>query len=121
MVINVSEVITDPDFAQTFTVYRSTGSFVDGVWTENTPRAIKMLGVVTVSSQKELDMVAEGDRIRGAMTFHSVCPLYPTRVGTAQGTSDKIMWRGEYYKIQSVYPEVDWGYYKAIGTRIKGA
>lgn len=119
--INVSEIITDPDFAQNFIVYRSTGSFVDGVWTENTPKAIKMLGVVTVSSQRELDMVAEGDRIKGAMTFHTICPIYVTRVGTTAGTSDKILWRGEYYKLANVYPEVDWGYWKGVGVRIKGA
>lgn len=119
--ISVKEVITDPDFAQNFTVYRSTGSFVDGVWTENTPSAIKMLGVVTVSSSKELDQVPEGDRVKGAMTFHTVCPIYATRVGTSQGTSDKILWRGEYYKLANVYPEVDYGYWKGIGVRIKGA
>ena len=31
--IYVGELITDPDFSQKFTVYRSNGSFVDGVWT----------------------------------------------------------------------------------------
>jgi hypothetical protein len=66
-------------------------------------------------------MIPEGDRIQGAMTFHSTEALYVTRIGNASGTSDKILWRGEYYKLVSVYPEVDWGYYKAVGTRIKGA
>jgi hypothetical protein len=119
--ISVSEVISSPEFAQIFIVYRSIGSFVDGVWTESTPRAITMRGVVTVSSSRELEQLPEGDRVRGAMTFHTLFPIYVTRTGNSAGTSDKILWRGEYYKLVNVYPEVDYGYWKGIGVRIKGA
>lgn len=119
--INVSEVITDPDFAQTFRVYRSTGSFVNGIWTENSPRIITMLGIVVVANSRDIQMFAEGDRVSGAMKFLTTCQIYVTRTGTSQGTSDKILWRGEYYKIENVFPEVDWGYWRSIGTRIKGA
>jgi hypothetical protein len=120
-VIDVSEIITDPDFCQEFTVYRSTGSFIKGVWTESTPIKIKMMGVVLVMNAKELNMVPEGDRIAGAMTFYSTEQIYTTRTGDEQGTSDKILWRGEYYKVFNVYPWIDYGYFEASGTRIKGA
>lgn len=125
--ISVDEVIEDPDFAQKFTVIRSVGSFVKGVWTEGTPIEIEMIGVISVASSKDLRQVPEGDRITGAMVFHSLKQIYTTRVGsgtgrraTTTGISDKILWRTEEYKIVSVSPYIDYGYYKAIGERIKG-
>ena len=125
--IDVSEVITDPDLAQSYTVLRSTGSFVKGLWTEDTPTSITMTGVITVANDRELDQIPEGDRIKGAMVFHSTQVLYTTRVGTNEsrkatrsGISDKIVWRGEQYKVLNVSPYIDYGFYKAIGERIKG-
>jgi hypothetical protein len=120
-VINVGEIVTDPDFAQSFTVYRSTGSFVKGDWTESTPEEIIMRGVVTVMNARELAQYPEGDRIKGAMTFYTQEALYVTRVGQEAGTSDQIMWRGEKYKIFNVAPYVDYGFYCAAGERIQGS
>jgi len=119
--IDVSEIVEDPDFAQEFTVYRSNGSFVKGRWTEGTPTQITILGVVTVMSARELNQLPEGDRIKAAMNFHSTLPIYVTRIGSSPGISDKIFWRGDYYKIFNVVPNVDYGYYKASGERITGA
>jgi hypothetical protein len=119
--INVGELITDPDFAQEFNVYRSNGSFVDGVWTEGTPTQIKMTGVVTVMRAREIDQLPEGDRVSGGMNFHTTAILYVSREGTYEGISDKIYWRGNYYKLVSVLPYADYGYYKASGVRTKGA
>ena len=126
-VINVSEVITDPDLAQAYTIVRSVGSFVKGVWTEGTPTSISVVGTISVASNKELRQLPEGDRIQGAMVFHSTEQIYTTRVGagtgrraTTSGISDKILWRGDYYKVLNVSPYVDYGYYKAIGERIAG-
>lgn len=120
--ISVSEVINSPEFAQNFTIYRSTGSFVDGVWTEDTPRQITVRGVVTVMNARALNQMTggEGDRIKGGMTFHTTVQVYTTRTGTTPGTSDKIKWRGEFYKIFQVNPEVDYGYWKSSGERIAG-
>lgn len=118
--ISLDEIIEDPDFAQPFYVYRSTGSFIDGVWTESTPKRIQMYGVIVVANARELRMVPEGDRIQGAMDFYSLSPLYVTRTGQSQGTSDKILWRGDYYKLLSVRNWIDFGFYSATGERIAG-
>jgi hypothetical protein len=119
--INVSEVILSPEFVQTYEVHRSSGSFVGGRWVENTPEVISVSGVVTVMSSRELNQVPEGDKITGAMNFFSTVPLYLTREeGVDSGTSDKIKWRGNYYKLFQVAEEADYGYYKASGARILG-
>jgi hypothetical protein len=118
--INVSEVITDPDFVRQFTVYRSSGDWVSGRWTESTPEQIVMTGVISVMSEKELQAMPEGDKIKGAMVFHSLQELFVTRNGTEKGTSDKILWRGDYYRLFNIAPYIDYGYYRAAGERITG-
>lgn len=118
--INLRAVILNRDYAQKFTVYRSSGDWVNGRWTENTPTQIEMTGVVSVASQKEFGAVPEGDRIKGWMVFHSVEEIFVTRDSSEKATSDKIMWNGEYYRLFNVWNYKDYGYYKAIGQRIKG-
>ena len=119
--INLAEVITDPDFCQDFIVYRSNGSFVDGRWTEGTPTTITMTGIIQVASEKELVQIPEGDQIQGAMVFYSTQPFALTHTSKPPGISDKAMFRGEYYKL---YQDADWGdygFYKAIGARTQGS
>ena len=118
--INLADIVIDLDLAQEFVVYRSTGSFVKGRWVESASEQIKMTGVVSVMSQRELAFMPEGDRVSGAMVFHTNRELFVTRAGTEPGTSDKIMWRGEFYKLFNVFPYSDYGYYKAVGERMKG-
>lgn len=121
--ISTTRVMSDPRLAQRFTVYRSTGSFINGRWTESTPVEIEMIGIITVMSQKEVDMQPEADRIKGAMVFRSKDPLYVTRTGEdeTEGTSDKILWRGNYYKLFQIGEYQDYGHYRAVGERIKGS
>jgi hypothetical protein len=116
-VIDVSEVITDPDFAQPFSILRTTGSFGEGGWIPNASTSIPTYGVITVANEKELDQIPEGDRIKGAMIFHTVTEIRTTNVG---GISDQIEWNGDLYKIYQVAPWKDYGYYRAIGSRLTG-
>lgn len=118
--LDVSEVIVDPELAaQSYTVVRSSGSFVKGRWVATTTE-IEIFGAVTVSSARDLNMVPEGDRIKGAMTFHSTSELFVTDVGEGV-ISDKALWNGEYYKFVNVLPFKDFGFWKAVGVRIKGS
>lgn len=117
--INVAEIVTDPDMAQTFTVTRTAGHFAIGGWMNDTPTAISMYGVVTVPDSRDLEQVPEGDRVLGVMAFHSAQPLYLTR-GDNSGISDVITWRGEDYRIIKIRTYADYGYYAAIGVRMAG-
>lgn len=123
--INVSELITDSDFSQTFTVIRNPGHWEEGSWVYGTPVEIQIEGVITVANVSDVNMLPEGDRIKGSMTFHSLEQLYPTRGQNSnytgvESTSDEIIWQGERYKIMQVYPYVDYGYWKALGVRMVG-
>ena len=118
--LSVAKAIKDRRLNQTITVRRSTGSFQIGGWSEGNPVVVNMKAVVSVMNAKELQQLPEADRIIGAMIFHTLDELYVTHNGTSKGTSDKITWRGEEYKIINVKKYADFGYYAAIGQRITG-
>ena len=109
--------------AQWYDVYRSEGEFAEGGWVEiiQSPPSFLMHGIIVPASAKELKMVPEADRPEAAMMFWSSVEIYTTRNGTTEGTSDKILWQNEYYRILQVNPYVDYGFWSAMGVRIKGA
>jgi len=118
--IDVSELIVDPDFAQEYTVYRKSGDWFEGVFTE-TEAVINFYGPIIVANTKDVNMLPEGDRIAGLMMFYTTAdnPFLITRnTNGSLGTSDQPVWRGERYKIMQVSPFDDFGYIKAIGTRM---
>jgi len=125
LLINLARVVISPYFSQRFIVYRSVGSFVKGRWVEGEIEEIPMQGVINVAGALELKSFSEGDDVSGAMTFIAREQIYVTRAanveeGIEAATSDKIMWRGELYKIIKVDPYADFGFYDATGTRLKG-
>lgn len=114
--INVGRIVNNRNFSQPsgFTVYRQTGTWVAGRWVAEEAE-IQMQGTVTVANSKDLTQVPEGDRVTGMMCFYSQQPIYETN---PDGTSDEIEWQGERYRVYSVFPWSDFGYWKALGTRM---
>ena len=122
--INLSEVVNDEDFAQSFEIQRSEGgSWKAGVWVNNIV-CVSGYGVIQPATPEELDQVPEGDRVKGSLSFHSELPLYETHTESPNdkfaGISDIISHRGQKYRLVKVWPWEDFGYYKAIGVRISG-
>jgi len=79
--------------------------------------------VVIAANTKDVNMMPEGDRIAGLMTFYTNAdkPIFVTRnLSEDQGTSDEIEWRGERYRVMQTFPYQDYGYIKAMGTRMVG-
>jgi hypothetical protein len=118
-VFDVAELLTDPDFSQRFTIQRATTTFVRGGSTSNTT-PITVSGIIWIARSKDLQQVPEADRVLGAMVFACREEIMTTHAGDQPGPSDTITWRNNVYRIQSVYPYVDYGYYKAIGVRVSG-
>ena len=120
--IDVSELIIDPDFAQPYTVHRKSGAWSEGVFNE-IESELQFNGVIIVANTQDVNMMPEGDRIAGLMTFYTTAdnPIFVTRnLSSDQGTSDEIEWRGERYKVMQTFPYTDYGYIKAVGTRKVG-
>jgi hypothetical protein len=122
--IDVSEIVSDSDFAQDFEIQRSSGgSWKAGVWVNET-ETVPGYGIVQPATPEELDQVPEGDRVRGSLSFHSEDPLFETHTrgtnDTFAGTSDIICHRGQKYRLVKVWQWEDFGYFHAIGARISG-
>ena len=115
--INVSEVVNDPDFAQWFTVFRKSGEFGSGGFIQGEELPIPMKGPVIPSTAEELNMIAEADRVTSAMNFYTTTAMYRTRQGA---TSDEILWQSERYRIINVWDRSANGFYKAMATRMEG-
>jgi hypothetical protein len=133
--IDVSDVVSDPDLAQSFTIQRSTGQFVQGGW-QDTISLVAAYGVITVTDPQVLSMLPEADRPEGAMSFYSTLPIFETHkldptyggpsygvgvYGGGQGVSDVIVWRNNSYRIVKVFNWVDYGYHHGVGVRMTGA
>lgn len=114
--INIAEIIHDPDFCQPYTLYRKTTVFVGGR-PKTSEKAIPRSGVIVAANTKDLLQVPEGDRSKGIMAVYDTEPLLVTN---ETGTSDEFLWQGERYRLFQVWPYKDYGYYKALGERIVG-
>lgn len=113
--INVGEVVVDPDLAQPFTILRSAGIFVNGVW-KSTETKLQTIGVISVASEGEVNMLPEGDVILGARVFHTDQPIFKTQEG--KGSSDILIWRDQKYRVLRVAQYQDYGYWRAIASRM---
>jgi hypothetical protein len=113
-VIDVSDLLYDTDFADSWTLHRSSGSFVGGRWVCAPEINIAMTFPTQPLAPKELNMVPEGDRQKGTRAFWSPNELYVTAEGRI---SDEIEWRGNRYKLINVLPWNTWC--KAIGVQME--
>ncbi|MCB2297794.1 hypothetical protein [Clostridium tagluense] len=116
--INVGRIINGRN-SQPFIVYRKSGSWVSGRWIQ-TETSIPLTGTITIAKEKDLQQIPEGDRVGGEIAVYCTQALYVTRVANnpKAGTSDEVLWQGDRYRLFSVRPLIDYGYYKGIGIRI---
>lgn len=116
--INVSRVVTSPMLSQTVQVQRTgKGAWVDGVYTPGEAEVQSFKGIVTQASSRDMEQVPEGDRQKGTIRVLSTVPLYITGE-TGSNLSDIVVYKGERYKVQSVTHDGDYGFYRAICTRL---
>jgi hypothetical protein len=115
----LQEVTDDPDLAEPFTISRQTGVFAEGGW-QTTPQDIQVFGVVTVATQKELQMIPEGDRVSGARMFFCSQAMYVTNEENGI-TSDILIWNTHKYRVAAVGQfQNRGGFYYAIAQRMAG-
>ncbi len=116
--INVSRVVTSPMLSQTVQVQRTgKGTWVDGVYNAGEAETLSFKGIVTQASSRDMEQVPEGDRQKGSIRVLATVPLYITGE-TGSNFSDIVVYKGERYKVQSVTHDGDYGFYRAICTRL---
>ena len=118
--VNVGRVVRSKRLGcQRITVKRYAASWQDGAYTRDKGKAIalQVAVIVTVAQPKDLQLLPEGDRVTGAMKFLTNVELHATN---GEAISDELEWRGARYKILTVTPDIDYGFYRSIGTRLDG-
>lgn len=120
--LNVSEVLLSPEFMQPVRVFRQREGFFEKGKFVQREEIYRFDMLVCAVSEKELEMIPEGDRIKDSKSFHCLKELFTTQDiedGEAR-TSDMLEWKKNRYKIVSVNDNSDYGYYKAYGVKVRG-
>ncbi|MES2587007.1 MAG: hypothetical protein V4536_08820 [Pseudomonadota bacterium] len=113
--IDISEVINDPDFTQPFQINRMFGSFVnEGEWLDS-PVTLERIGVIQPTKANDaLQFLPEGERQSNAITIYCTQDVL---MGDGQNQrSDTVLWNGSQYRVAYAKPWQQNGYWFAIAT-----
>ncbi len=122
--INLAEVVDDPDLATTFIVVRATGMFsttglTAGEWVPTHTAGIDCVGVVNPNPKPDaLLALPEGLRGKQAIQVFTRTRLYLGDGENESGdTTDYIQWNGELWKVALLKNWSDFGFWQAIATQ----
>jgi hypothetical protein len=125
--IDVSELIEDPDFAFPYTVIRRTGKWVNARFVVNDPpERLAYYGSVQPATTRDLEQAGIGDNEHGIMKFFCRQPkdIYLTdnfdESGEYAQVSDEIEFRGLLYKVIKISPWQHGGWMRAFAA-LEGA
>ena len=123
--INIAELLSDPDFVQNVVVNRRVNQLVTtgpgaGEVTITTFLVTIPMCVQPVKDPDDLNVLPEGQRSNKTMKFYSLQALHcddgDQSAGAADAVFDVVQWNGEKYKLLHVRSWADYGYYEAIGV-----
>ena len=97
--IDVSELLFDPDFAETLECLRQIQTVSDRGIATNTPQSFPFFGVVTADRGTEMARLAAGSRVSGSILINTVFRLSE---GLAGRDADVVIWNGARYTVVSV-------------------
>lgn len=109
--IDVAELMRDPDFAQPFQIERAAGAFAnEGEWSQTTT-TIDMVGIVQPAKREDtLALLPEGARLGNMIVVFCDQELRIEDADTKR--SDVIVWRGSPYRVIASKPWVDHGFWQ---------
>jgi hypothetical protein len=128
IMIDVAELITDPDFAQNYTVYRRTYDWLNGRYNIIDTQILNYFGAVQPAEPKMLEQITEADRTSAVLNFYCASPkvFYLSEKSGGDNSDDdkiiydKILFKGVYYKIIKVLDWSDNGCQIAFGVETHG-
>lgn len=97
--LDVTEVLDDPDFADTLFCLRNAQTISASGIATNQPTRKGFVGVVTSAEGSTLSRLAEGSRVAAAITVHSVFRLNEGKPGQ---DADIVEWCGYRYTVIGV-------------------
>lgn len=97
--LDVSDLLTDPDFADKFDVLRTTESVSSGGMVQQSVQTISsVIGVVTPMSDRELSRLPDAERLTGQVMVYTKFRLSD---GEGNRTADIVRWADEEYTVVS--------------------
>lgn len=109
--IDVSELMTDPDFSEDYQIERSEGYYDEGEWIDMPPTLLPTYGPIQPApAGSALSLMPEGSRLVDGIVAYNEAPLYID--DTDAQRSDVIIWKGKTYRVVA---QRDWsssGYWK---------
>jgi hypothetical protein len=124
-VLNIAELLTDPDFVQNVTINRRVNQLVTtgdaaGEVTISTFLLTVPMCVQPIKDADDLLVLPEGQRSNKMMKFYSLQAMYcddgDLPAGATDARFDVVQWGTEKYKLLHVRNWSDYGYYEAIGV-----
>lgn len=110
--IDISELMDDPDLAQPIKVERAAGFYDAGRWKKASPEFPKgFIGIIHPASQEDrLEVAPEGSRRSNMIVCYSASAFKFDDGNKEQ--SDIVHWNGGKYRIMAIRPWQDHGYFK---------
>ena len=110
--LNISEMLTDPDFVSGFVLKRPGGEWAgEGVWTE-THTFIERVGCIQPAGVDDVQFLPEGERNARAIRIWAEHEIRATE------TPDLVLWNGGVYRVVASRPFAPWGYYYVVATEV---
>lgn len=116
--IDVSELMSDPDFVKSVTIDRFTGSFgIEGEYAQNTPNQVTVqCSIQHPSPADRARFEREGERNTAIIKIYCGEKLQVTDGDGKQ--SDVIPWNSDKYRVFECRPWSDNGYWLAFAQKI---
>jgi galactose-6-phosphate isomerase len=105
--IDVTELLSDPDFATAFDVIRTAQAVGSTGRATGTPATTSgVIGVIVPLSTTELDRFPEGERLHGRVR---VITTFRLSSGDAPSTADIVVWKGRQWTVVQVNDYSEFG------------
>jgi hypothetical protein len=106
--LDVSELMTDPDFASTVDIITTVQSIGAHGRVVNTPTVYEReIAIVQAGSGQRLALLADGSRISDSITVYSQRQLKAADAG--HRIADVVVWKGQRFMVKNVASWEGWG------------
>lgn len=120
--LDMSEVILSPEYTQPLIVKRrSNGRYVKGRFEQDEEEIKIDAAVVSASDAKTLSTIPEGDINGTEKTIYTTERLYLTTYDGKKDknfTSDIVIYNGDEYKVIKIHDAQDYGFTKAVISKL---
>ena len=121
--INVSELIEDPDFCQPrgITIKRTKQNISDHRVVE-TIETLRVQGIITISNENEDELLPESDRNKESIHVFTYNRLKCTGKDKKDGInygSDIVVWNGNEYIVRYCLDDAQYGFCRSTAVKIE--